>query len=81
MRDGVLRGTGEDETSPMKRMEMAVNGGVWKQIFPEDGIPDMRQERFAVPVGDLGTGEHVILVRVFDRAGNSGTGRISFSLP
>ena len=60
---------------------MAVNGKPWQQVFPEDGIPDMREESFAVSIGDLDAGEHVILIRVFDRAGNPGLGRIAFTLP
>ena len=76
-----LTGVAEDTSSPIKRLELAVDGKSWTQVFPEDGIPDTPRESFLTPLGDLDAGEHVVVVRVFDLAGNPGTGRVSFTTP
>jgi hypothetical protein len=81
VRSNTLHGIAEDDMSPIKRLEMAMDGKEWKQVFPEDGIPDMPRESFAVPLQDLESGNHVVLVRAFDLAGNPGTGRCSFTTP
>jgi hypothetical protein len=86
---GKIFGTAEDTSSPVKRIELSLDGGSWQQIFPEDGIADLPRETFSVAVSALlesrnGTptlGDHVAMVRAFDVAGNPGTGRIEFKAP
>jgi hypothetical protein len=74
-------GVAEDASSAIKRLELAVDGTSWTQLFPEDGIPDMPREAFSIPIAGLLPGEHVLVIRVFDLAGNPGTGRVSFTAP
>jgi hypothetical protein len=76
-----LIGVAEDSSSPIKKLELAVDGKSWTQMFPRDGIPDMPREPFESLLPDLESGEHVVVVRVFDLAGNPGTGRVSFTTP
>ena len=61
--------------------EIAVDGKPWKPVFPADGIPDMPMERVDIALQDLDQGEHVIVLRAYDLAGNPGTGRVIFEVP
>jgi hypothetical protein len=83
VKGGVLTGRAVDATSPLKKLEVAVDGAAWERIFPEDGIPDMPTEtiRSDLTPFDLSAGDHVILVRAVDDAGNTGVGRVSFRTP
>jgi hypothetical protein len=86
---GKISGVAEDAASPLKRLELSVDGGPWQQIFPEDGIADLPREAFSVSVsaltdeagGRLAAGDHIAMIRAFDVAGNPGTGRIEFTTP
>lgn len=76
-----VSGVAEDATSPIKMLEMAVDGGAWRRVFPEDGIPDSPREPFSATLPELDGGEHVVQVRVFDQAGNPGSGRAAVRAP
>ena len=85
---GKISGSVEDGSSPVKRIELSLDGGPWQQIFPEDGMADLPRETFAVPVsalsgshGERMSGDHVAVLRAFDVAGNPGTARIEFKAP
>jgi hypothetical protein len=79
----------EDAASPLKRLELSLDGGPWQQIFPEDGIADLPREMFSVTVtsltdatgGPVAAGDHIAMLRAFDVAGNPGTARIEFTGP
>ena len=74
-------GVAEDASSAIKRLELAVDGKSRTQLFPDDGIPDMPRETFSIQLTDFLPGEHVLVIRAFDQAGNPGTGRVSFTFP
>lgn len=76
-----LAGTAEDAASPIRKIEIAVDGESWCQVFPEDGIADLPQETFSQKLTGLASGDHVVVVRAFDAAGNPGTGRLQFRSP
>ncbi len=76
-----LTGAAHDAASPIGRLEMALDGREWRQIFPADGIPDMPDETIRLDLGALPAGDHVVLVRAFDEAGNMGIGRAGFVSP
>ena len=84
---GKISGSVEDVSSPVKRIELSLDGGPWQQVFPEDGMADLPRESFAVPVSALASvagrmsGDHVAVLRAFDVAGNPGTARIEFKAP
>jgi len=61
-----------DAASPLRRAEYSVDAGPWLMLEPEDGILDSLQERFRLRVRNLAEGEHIIVIRVFDSAGNPG---------
>ena len=86
---GKISGVAEDAASPLKRLELSLDGGAWQQIFPEDGIVDLPRETFSVAVSaltdvtgrSLSPGDHVAMLRAFDVAGNPGTARLEFTMP
>jgi hypothetical protein len=61
-----------DKTSPLRLCEYSLDAGNWQPIESEDGITDSPQERFHVHLEKLGTGEHLLVIRVYDVAGNAG---------
>jgi hypothetical protein len=70
-------------TSPLARITAAayaVDGGKWVNVFPTDGIFDSRQEKFAFKT-DLAAGTHVLVLRVRDAAGNTGSADVVFETP
>ncbi len=69
--NGDLHFEAEDTVSEIRSAGFAVNAGDWRPVLSDDGLLDARQERFTVRTGDLGPGEHLIVLRVRDRAGNA----------
>ncbi|MCS6798635.1 MAG: hypothetical protein NZ898_08895 [Myxococcota bacterium] len=68
---GRLLGLATDSLGPIARLELAVDGGPWRLVFPADGLFDTARERFEVDLSRLGPGEHVVAVRAWDSAGNT----------
>ncbi len=76
-----LEGAAEDATSPLWRLEVAVDDGDWRTLAPEGGMADRRHVRFAVTLPGLKPGEHVASVRAVDLAGNAATRAIHLQVP
>ncbi len=62
----------EDKTTALKRCEYSVDAGPWQPVEAEDGITDSLRENFQVNVPGSAAGEHLIVFRVYDSAGNVG---------
>jgi hypothetical protein len=62
-----------DATSIIRRAEYQLDGGVWKTVFPVDGIADSKREEFRVTVALPDARAHVIAFRVFDVNANVGS--------
>jgi hypothetical protein len=71
-----ITGTTTDETSLIRAMEYAVDGGDWRTVLPADGLPDAGSEEIGFSTVTLLPGEHTIVVRVTDTALNSGTAKV-----
>jgi len=65
----------EDGTSPLRGAETSIDGKEWKTVLSDDGIVDSRKETFTIRLSKLEPGEHVVLVRAYDTAGNLGVGK------
>ena len=63
------------EISPLRAAEVSVDGSPWKAVAADDGIIDSRSETFTIGLPQLSPGEHEVLLRATDIAGNTGTGR------
>jgi hypothetical protein len=70
-----VRFSASESSSYITRAEFSVNGGNWKTVYADDGIPDSRSEQFTVEVELPGIGEFAVALRVFDAVGNSGSAR------
>ena len=75
-RGNTVSGRAIDGLGPIARLEMAVDGGDWLPILPEDQLLDQAEERFAVPVEDLEPGSHIVAIRATDAAGNAVSGEV-----
>lgn len=70
-------------TDPMVRLtaaSFAVNGKQWTNVFPTDGIFDSKSESFRFKTEALKPGAYVVVLRVTDAAGNTGSGDSVFSV-
>jgi outer membrane protein assembly factor BamB len=62
--------TATDATSELKRCEYSLDAGVWTLLEAADGVTDSMSETFALALPKLAEGEHVLVFRVTDVAGN-----------
>jgi hypothetical protein len=67
----VIRFTVEDGHSPIQRVEYSLDASRWRTVFPVDGIPDSRIERFELPLDGATTGS--VILRAVDVLGNTAT--------
>jgi len=72
-----IRGRAEDASSPVVRLDIAVDDGEWRPAPTESGFGDARSAPFAFTVPDLAAGTHLVSVRAVDLAGNSATRAIT----
>jgi hypothetical protein len=63
----------EDATGRIKRADVSVDGSVWREVFPDDGIADSPRERYSLDLTISGSGEHTVALRAFDNSGNVGS--------
>jgi hypothetical protein len=61
-----------DAASPLRHCEYSVDAGPWIPAAALDGVIDSMQEKFLLKISDLPSGEHVVVVRAVDSAGNAG---------
>ena len=71
----------QSNISPLRSAEVRADGGEWRDIPSDDGIVDSRLETFTVTEFQLGPGEHVVLLRAYDTAGNVGVGKAVVRVP
>ena len=66
-------GVDKDESSPLRRIELSLDGQTFRWLTPEDGLLDGRMERFSGAVMPApGTAGNWVVVRAQDSAGNRG---------
>jgi hypothetical protein len=59
----------------------ALNGKKWINVFPTDGLFDSKTESFRIKTDTLKPGTYVVVLRVRDAAGNTGSGDVVFTVP
>jgi len=68
----------EDATGRIKRADVSIDGGIWREVFPDDGIADSQRERFSFDLPIVGPGEHTISLRAYENSNN--VGRLSLTV-
>ena len=65
-----------ESSSFLRKAEFSVNGGIWREVYADDGISDSPKERYTLEIPLKETGETTVTLRVFDSSGNASSGRI-----
>ena len=68
----VVKFEARDAASMLRRAEYSLDAGPWSPVYSDDGIIDSKAETFSVVLERLKPGEHLVTLRVSDRAGNAG---------
>ena len=76
-----VTGRARDSLGPIARLEVAVDGGEWRDFYPDDDLLDTADERFAVDVAPLEPGDHIVAVRTTDAGGNTVTAEVTLTVP
>lgn len=63
------------DLSPLRSAEISIDGTDWQPVRPDDGIMDSRSEDFTAKFDGVKAGEHLVLLRTADIAGNIGVGK------
>jgi hypothetical protein len=66
----------QDRGSSLRRCEYAIDGGPWFPVEAADGVTDSPHEQFPIRINGFPTGEHVVVIRAFDAAGNAGLAKV-----
>jgi hypothetical protein len=71
-------------SSPLVRLtaaSFAVNGKKWQNVFPSDGLFDSKRATFKFSTDVLKPGTYVLVLKVQDAVGNTGSGDVVFTVP
>ena len=77
VRKGRVRGRVVDSLGPIARIQMSIDAGPWRDVFPSDALLDSGDKRFEAPLSAVPKGSHIIAVRAFDAAGNQANREIT----
>ncbi len=77
----VIEATASDPLVRLTAASFAVNGKKWQNVFPTDGVFDSKQESFKFKTDGLKPGTYVLVLKVKDAAGNTGSGDVVFTVP
>jgi hypothetical protein len=61
-----------DQTSVLKRCEYSLDASTWQPVEAADGVTDSQAEKFEIRIDRVRAGEHLLVIRVYDQAGNAG---------
>jgi hypothetical protein len=64
-----------DAATSIDRAQYSVDGGDWILCSPVGRISDAREENYSLTISNLGSGEHTIAVRTYDRFENVGSAK------
>jgi hypothetical protein len=76
----LITGRAEDVAGIITDAEYSIDAGEWQKIIPKDEIFDSKQEIFAFTVEEVSSGEHTLVIRTTDEAGNIGAGKVVFEV-
>lgn len=70
-----INGKAEDSTSYIKELVYSIDGANWKPLFSLDQILDSKIETFSFVTEPTKAGEHTIVIKATDSAGNVGSAK------
>jgi sugar lactone lactonase YvrE len=76
-RKGAVQGRVVDSLGPIVRIQVSVDSGPWRDVFPKDGLLDSRDEQFELSLEKIDAGTHIIAARAFDQSGNQANREIT----
>jgi hypothetical protein len=76
----VVEATATDPLVRLASAAFAVNGKKWVNVFPADGLFDSKTEVFKFKTEALKPGTYVLVLKVRDAAGNTGSGDVVFTV-
>jgi outer membrane protein assembly factor BamB len=76
----VIEATGTDAHVRLTSASFSVNGKKWINVFPTDGLFDSKTETFRFKTDSLKPGTYVVVLRIRDAAGNTGSGDAVFTV-
>jgi hypothetical protein len=71
----------ESNIAPLRSAEFSIDGKEWRNVNSDDGIVDSRLETFTISKLALEPGEHIVALRAYDSAGNTGIGKAVVYVP
>jgi ligand-binding sensor domain-containing protein len=71
----IISGRIEDNISYIKEIVYSVDGADWKPLSSIDQILDSKNESFLFVTEQLGGGEHTVVIKTTDSAGNTGSAK------
>lgn len=72
----VLTVDATDASSMLRAAEYSLDAAAWMPLAAADGVADGAQERFSATLDNVPAGEHLIVVRAFDAANNTGLAKV-----
>ena len=66
----------QDRGSALRRCEYSVDARPWVPVEALDGVTDSARERFLIHLDNFPPGEHLIVIRAYDVAGNAGLAKV-----
>ena len=70
-----VSGQAIDELSSIAELWYSIDAGDWKALPPRDEVLDGPEEEFSFVTEPLSSGEHLIVIKAIDIAGNVGAGK------
>jgi hypothetical protein len=65
-----------DAASALRRCEYSLDANGWVPMDAADGVIDSLREKFTLDLTGLAPGEHLLVIRAADSAGNTGTAKV-----
>ncbi|HLW68664.1 MAG TPA: hypothetical protein VKS79_25325 [Gemmataceae bacterium] len=76
----ILEANADSELVRLASAQYAVNSGKWMNLFPVNGLFDARRAKFHFQTESLTPGTYVVVIRVRDAAGNTGSADTVFTV-
>ncbi|HEY3739354.1 MAG TPA: hypothetical protein VGL53_05895 [Bryobacteraceae bacterium] len=65
-----------DQATALRRCEYSIDAASWLPLEASDGVTDSPRERYELRLDNLKPGEHLVVFRAYDSAGNAGLAKV-----